>query len=524
MGWLSKAGERLAKVRVLRLFSKVVGRAPVARQQKTGTLSLFDDVDEAAQPLTKLQLPRMVEFSPGTLDHNDVQRLLNEVAAAGGNKPKAVADIAANYSRISAKASKTQVANRAANVLRGMAQCGLIKRSGKLVTAELTDLGDTIRQAGSAKKAADLFTKHLIENCYGMELFDIVSSLRSRGTVVTVESIRDELELRGFQVNENEGNASKLRLWMEASGVVDGNWNINEAKLSALVGANSAVLSEWSSLPKEQRVFLETLKEAAAGQAGGWHPVRKIKKISEARYGPRVFPTGRLRDRVIAPLKAGGWLDTRGTGSGRGGDSGDVQPLKQLIDISIKLPVDEFGNIPPDLKRLLATPLDKIFKDLKSTDKGVKGKALELLALNIVRDIGLVPVGFRVRSNITNGAEVDLVAEGVSLLFSRWLVQCKNTPLGTLEVDQIAKEVGMATVLRAQVIVLVTTGKIGRVVQQFAAGIAKASALQCVLIDGKMLDTYRTSKGAALLDAFHKTAIDVLRLKRGQIREEEGSS
>ncbi|WP_067677223.1 restriction endonuclease [Tsuneonella dongtanensis] len=481
-------------------------------------LDLFPDDESETQPVAKLQLPRLVEFSPGTLEHSDVQRIVREVAAANGDKSKAVASIVKTYPRIASKAAQKQVENRAANVLRGMAQCGLIQRNGSRVTADLTDVGEAIRSAPSASDASDIFSKHLLENCFGSELLDIVASLRARGLDLTVESIRDELALRGFQVNENEGNASKMRLWLEASGVIDKDWNVDEPKLTALVGASSTVLTEWHGLPREQRVFLEVLKEAAGGMAGGWHPVRKIKKIAEARYGARIFPTGRLRDRVITPLKIGGWLDTRGTGTGRGGDSGDVQPLKQLIDISIKLPVEELGSVPADLRRLLATPLDRIFSDLKSSDKGIKGKALELLALNIIADLGLIPVGFRVRSSKTNGAEVDLIAESTNAHFSRWLFQCKNTPTKALDVDQIAKEVGMALVLNAHVVVLVTTGRVGKVVQQFAAGIARSSALQCVLIDGAMLKAYKLSRGAGLLDALNKAAVGVLHLKRTQIQ------
>jgi len=339
----------------------------------------------------------MNEFSPGVVG-DDVQALLKLIASAQGDRGKAVDKIVSAYAKITATPSQTERKKRAGNVLIGMSQCGLLKKDGRLVTATLTDLGNDILNAKNRTKASSIFAKHLIENCHGAELFDVVTNIRLRGDAVSLENIRNELESRGFAITENEGNSSKIRQWLEAAGVVDADWVINDAQLSKIVGSSSATLSAWSALPREQRIFLETLKEAAAGQAGGWHPVRKIKSVAEARYGKQAFPTGRLRDKVVEPLRIGGWLDSRGKGSGRGGDSGDVQALPQLVDIAIKLPLEDVGKIPADLRQKLATPLDQIFNDLKSTDTGVKGKALELLALNILRDVGLTPVGFRLRS------------------------------------------------------------------------------------------------------------------------------
>ena len=479
---------------------------------------LFDDQLSAAEAP---KLPNMNEFSPGVLG-TDIQDLLKCVAAAGGDTTIALTNIVNRSEKIRATQNAGQRTGRARNVLIGMSQCGLVKKSGRAVTPLLTEVGESIKSAVTTEEAARVFARHLIENHHGLELFDIVRMLRSRGDAPSLENIRDELVNRGFKVTENEGNPSKIRQWLEVSGVVDENWNINDKRLLEVVGATSSVLSEWHGLPRERRVFLEVLKEVASFSPSDWYPVRKIKGIAESRYGSRVFPTGRLRDRVIDPLRSDGWLDARGKGPGRGGDSGEVQALPQLIDLSIKLPLEDVGRIPADLRGRLSTPLDVIFQNLNSSDTGTKGAALELLALNILRDIGLTPVGFRLRSAKTQGAEVDLIAEGANLLFSRWLVQCKNTPGKTLEVEQIAKEAGLALVMQAHVIIIVTTGRIGRAVQMFADGLARTSSLQAVLIDGAMLKAYRASKGAGLIDALNANARRLLQLKSSQ-REQVSS-
>jgi hypothetical protein len=68
-------------------------------------------------------------------------------------------------------------------------------------------------------------------------------------------------------------------------------------------------------------VFLEQVRfQAPHFGAGAWMSVRHIKKLGEGSYGRKVFPEGRLRDSVIDPLVAGGWIEAKGKGGGRGGD------------------------------------------------------------------------------------------------------------------------------------------------------------------------------------------------------------
>lgn len=499
--------------------SDAVGSPQPGGDETTSKAVGSPDAGLVARP----KLPNMNEFSPGTLD-DDIQKLLGIVASAAGDKDAAIAAIVQAYPKINKTPDAKQRLGRASNALIGMAQCGLLEKNGSEVTVTLTPLANDILGASTPKEASDKLAHHLIENCYGQELFDIVGMLRSRGEETTLENIRDELEARGFVVTENETNPSKIRKWLETSGVVDQKWRINEGRLYDIAGLVSSDLAEWYGLQKAQRVFLEVLKEVASGSSTAWHPVRKIKSLAETRFGKRVFPTGRLRDRVIEPLRIAGWLDSRGKGQGRGGDSGDVLAQSRLVDIAIRLPLDNLTSIPADLRPHLLKPLDDIFSDLRSADKNIKGVALELLALNIVRDIGLMPVGFRVRSSRTEGGEVDLIAEGASLQFNRLLIQCKNTRSSTLEVSQIAKEVGMAVVLRAQTVVLVTTGKIGSAVQTFADGLARNSSMQAILIDGEALKTYRTSRGAALIDLLNEQARRALVIKRSQRTDQEEGS
>lgn len=465
------------------------------------------------------KLPNMNEFSPGVLDDNNVRHLLAVLSPMEGDKPSMISAIANGYAKIQATPSEGQRKARANNVLIGMSQCGLLEKEGEDVTPQFTALAKEILALASDEQANARFARHLLENCHGLELVDVVGVIRARGEAATLQAIREELRARGFVVTENEGNSAKVRQWLESTGVVDKNWNIKDELLHALVGAESSVLASWNGLTRSQRAFLEQTRYQAAHHQGKWMPVRHIKKVSESAYGRTIFPEGRLRSEVIEPLVIGGWIETRGTGEGRGGDSGDIRALPQLTDLKITLPVDGVSGIPVDLRDRLSIPLDQIFQDLESENTGVKGLALELLALRLTRDIGLFPVCFRERSAKTHGAEVDLVANGVHLHFSRWLLQCKNT--AKVDVHDIAKEVGMAVALKAHVIVLVTTGRFTRAVRTFADSLAGSSAHQVILIDVDLLRKYRETGGQAVIDWLRTNAYRVLTLKEPQVRELE---
>lgn len=461
------------------------------------------------------KLPNMNEFSPGTLGSNSIKWLLSILQAVDSSKEEMI-EVISEIPKINNTKSIKQRKNRANNVLIGMSQCGLVEKERERITGKLTALATNILNCYSDKDASDLFTLHLLQDCHGLEIFDVISIIRGRNDVLTLQSIREELRSRGFVVTENEGNISKIRQWLEASGVVDSNWNVKDDVLYALIGATYGTTGKWSGLPRAQRIFALKLKLLQEVNTS-WIPVRQIKELCELEFGRSIFPEGYLRKKVIEPLTDDGWIEAQGTGSGRGGDSGSVKALPQLMDIKIPLPIYTVSSVPIDLRDKLDMPLDVVFNELKATDTYVKGIALELLSLRIARDIGLFPVCFRERSNKTQGAEVDIIANGVHLHYSRWLIQCKNTK--NVHVSDIAKEVGMAVVLKAHVIAIVTTGKIGSTVRQYADGLASASTLQAVLIDGDLLREYKNKGAAAIIDYLSNSAYRVLKLKDSQVFE-----
>lgn len=472
-------------------------------------------IDSAPDNPPSPKLPNMNEFSPGTLGSNNIRNLLSIIHPYLGNKEGMIDSIIKNCPRIQATTNETQRKGRANNVLIGMSQCGLLVKDEGNILPQFSDVATAIFQCQDDNDATIIFSRHLLENCHGLELIDVVSSISLRGELINLDNIRKELRLRGFVVTENEGNASKIRQWLESASIIDNNWRINNERLAIVTGTTDNILGSWHSLTRSQRVFATQVKSLHISHGDEWIQVRQIKDLCEATHG-RVFPEGRLRAEIISPLVNSGWLESRGTGEGRGGDSGQVKGTSQLCCISINLPIENVSVIPVDLRDKLSTPLPTIFSDITSSDTYIKGLALELLALRLISDIGLFPAAFRARSAATNGAEVDLIANGAHLHYSRWLIQCKNKPDGSIDVGDIAKEVGMAVVLKAHVVMMVTTGKINRSVYAYADGLASSTSLQAVLIDKNLLDSYRLHGASTIVDSLRGSALKVLSLKKLQ--------
>ena len=75
----------------------------------------------------------------------------------------------------------------------------------------------------------------------------------------------------------------------------------------------------------------------------------------------------------------------------------------------------------------------------------------------------------------------------------------------------------MSTLLRAHVIVLVTTGRLGQAVASYAQTLTEVTSQQVVLVDGRLLARYRSDGPAVLLQYFHSAAVGTLQTKRAQV-------
>ncbi|OYO05286.1 restriction endonuclease [Enemella evansiae] len=471
---------------------------------------------------SKPRLPPMVEFTPDQLggfekiftvlhvvkDNSEDRAEIVEAIRAGW-----FADSAPDYSDPAQR--RIQQNKRAGNVISGMRAMGLLTDSA--TKPALNEFGDEIlAMEASPTDAARAFATFILRERRGIELLEVARAVFRRDGHVSKSAVDEELRARGYAIPTNSANSGKLRQWLETANVVDENWVVNEDVFAELAGVTVSEITDWRKLTDIQRVTVEVLRTRAEGNLT---PISSPDLVGLLRQRGADFNGGQVKRDIYKPLVDQGWITQTGATGGRGAKGGAISPTAKALEIDIDL-IDglALGDLPAELQEHLGRPVEDVLKDLKSKDTHVKGIALELLALRLAADCGLMPVDLRVRGVMTGGAEVDLVAEGAHLHFSRWLFQCKNQ-VATVDLGVLAKELGMATLLRAQVVVIVTTAAFAKSVRDFARQAAETTAIQVVLIDKAILDRYGQQGPSALREELHDRAVEVLTLKRHQLRE-----
>ncbi|MEX1046442.1 MAG: restriction endonuclease [Actinomycetota bacterium] len=463
----------------------------------------------------KLRLPWTGEFSPGQLGERALAETITIVGANKGDRAAIVSAFRERWFSNAATKRKDpsdrlrQQNVRSGNVLNGMQSYGLVSDS-----YYLTDLGEELLAETNAEKRSELFAAFLLKHRQGLELLDAVRGLHQRHTSVTKKNVVDELRKRGYWFTTNSGDAGKLRQWLGTAGIVDVDWRINDERIAAIAGTSLTTIGEWQSLTRVQRAFLQTVRRLGETRGTSAIPSPELLEFVRDEHGA-IFDESQVK-KIYQALGQGGWISHAVKSAGRGGKGGLIAATPKLLDVDFELLLGfKPGDLPADLRAVMTTPREKIYKDLDSRSAHIKGIALELLAVNVASDLGLTPLSLRVRGVRTGGAEVDLVSEGAHLLFSRWLFQCKNTK--TVNVDVLAKEVGMATLLQANVIVIVTTGKFSKTVGDFAEHVSETTPFQVVLADQSVLEAHRDGGASALRERFHRSAENAMRLKRPQV-------
>jgi len=476
--------------------------------RKPRTLAL-----SAKQPEPK-RLPEANEFSPGQIK---LRTVLELAATHAGDRNALVESIrkaffATSASRRSDMGERLkQQQTRANNVLIGMKGYGLFD----LKASRLTPSGEALRKVSGDAMLNEAFASQILRVPANLEVLAAVRKLQANKQRPTKALLQGELESRGFKLPRATTHHTKLLQWLREAGVVDKDNNVDMSLVAKLTGISLEVRDEWLSLPREQRAFLWTLRRLTDGHGAEPIPAQAIVTEAKFEHGP-IFREDQLSRNVFKPLEDAGWITRALASGGRGGKSGLVAPTKKLLDINLDLlPIGDDWGVPPELQAKLDKPLSEVLSALTSASTHEKGIALELLALRLAVDAGLTPLRFRLRAAETGGAEVDLVAEGAHLHFSRWLFQCKNTK--TVHLTDLAKEVGMAIMLRAHVIVLVTTGKFASSVQRYATELMDTQHLQVVLVGNETLKKYREGGITAIVNVLHETALETMRLKRAQV-------
>ena len=107
------------------------------------------------------------------------------------------------------------------------------------------------------------------------------------------------------------------------------------------------------------------------------------------------------------------------------------------------------------------------------------------LAIWVMRLLGLRFVAWRKRAaDETAHAEVDVLLAGtLGIVPTRWQVQCKNTPSGRVTLEDIAKEVGIAPVTKATIILIFANCPVTTPARNYAQEVMRHTQLTIMILD-----------------------------------------
>jgi len=460
--------------------------------------------------MIKSDLPFGSEFSPSQIE---LKKLLEAAKEVGGDWKKFEGKIHDTYF----KDYKTSEYNRrklANNTKLGMIAYGIISRD-----ASLTSFGQQLYDV--REKPEDLFrilARHILLNLHGATLIQCVQDMQVAGEAIDLVKLRRWLEERGIHFPRGGKHPSIMRLWLEKAGIFEPNsWRVNEKKLEEVLGATIQEVDKIAQFSPGQKAYLKALANMVSP---GPHISSDIEKLATATYGTK-FDEKNLPKTVLYPLQEAGYIEIqRGTKApGRGAKPFLVTATPKLeADLIVPILKQVESQVGGDLRPLLRKPLDEILQELAASDKHIRGLALEALAFKLMRLIDLDYIATRLRGTVTGGAEVDLIFESTRLVFSRWQIQCKNVATG-VSLDDVAKEVGLTHMLKSNVVVIVSTGKIGTQARHYAGKIMHDSNLDVVLMDRSDLEAIK-EKPSHIVDVLYREAKTAMKLKALDIHQE----
>lgn len=454
----------------------------------------------------KSDLPNSSQFSPVQTPLSD---LLQQIGASQPDRDRVRRAIAARF--FTNSKDSLELAN---NTVLAMSEYGLLdKPRGDQGYASLTPIGEellALAVEGNEKELYAQFARHILLNLRGMELIACIEDLLTAHLKPTKRLIVKELRSRGIYHPPNGTHANGMRQWLEQAGLVEG-WIPRRKRIETLLhGVSVDDIENYSSLTPEQRAFARAF--ARLGQ-------EEALSNKVAAYATRVFgvefPEGGLPQSTLFALRDAGLIECEKTTTGQGAKPYIVRPTDKLRNEFIE-PILSAAeeSVGIQYRRLVRMPYAEILQDLENESKHRKGMALEALAFYLGRLLMLDFVQWRVRSSQTGGAEIDVIMEGKNLVFNRWQIQCKNSAQASL--DDVAKEVGVAQVIKSNVILIVTTGRIGRVAREFAERVMRETNLYIALLDGNHLRQLRNSP-SEIAEILSSQAEGAMKLKRDQV-------
>lgn len=353
-----------------------------------------------------------------------------------------------------------------------------------------------------------------------MALLKAIDAINARGEEPQLESIAYELQERGYAISPNAIYTSTMRSWLKEVGIFEREYEINWDVVSDILGINKDFIDELYNLTTGQKHFLLSLLNL---DAKDFLPANQVAQHTRSIYKLRLTTKNLVED-VIEPLVKFGLIETQKTTSGRGAKPNNVKLTSKAQSELLTPLLVSIANETRLSEVELNRTFDDVVNDLTHPDKHIKGKALELLAVWMIRLTSLRFTKWRSREN--GKGEVDVLAASDRFVYSRWQIQCKNT--NKVDIDILAKEIGLTFVTGADVVMVVTTGEFTRDAYQYAYRMMEVSRYYMILLQKDDIEAIKRDKTniVEILDrkarrVFAKKELDVSDEELNEIEEEE---
>jgi hypothetical protein len=446
-------------------------------------------------------LPSTNEFTPNIID---LAFCLNAVSSSRSDlefKEKLRQQYFSSHAatRKDPQDRKEQQMKLAGNVLIGMRNYQIVQPDDIV----LSDVGNKLLQSNFVQ-IKEVLARHLIDTLCGNEILHAMDSLAKRKiSKRDKKHLAQELTVLGLKTKKGMAipvtttDHTKFATWLNWCGILNENDEVVEANYQEFIGKPSGLVSKIWFLKDDQFLFLkfvwETFKKSGKIQL----KVKEIIQQSEKSLGKYISRPDQVAASILKPLDEFGFIKINRTSEGRGGNSGSIELTDATQTLTWK--DFDFSDEPVSVVKNVDKSLTQIFSELESNDTGIKGIALEDLAIHLGSVLGLRFLSFREQSAATGGTEVDVIFEHVGNSYAKWIVQCKNTPKNLVHVSTIAKEVGNAVVTQANVVFIITTGRFSIPAKQFAEKTILTSNLQVLLLDGDDLKEYKDNGDSFLI-------------------------
>jgi DNA modification methylase len=485
-----------AKQKVIEAFQSMSKNQPsssnLARSPQQLTLPFFEEYQESMEP-NKLKFTYGHQFEPAKFTLTEIIQLCIESEPDRRELQEKIANkYFSNHSQKSSNAVNTtdNIAKLAMNCFLSLRAYQIVEKNGDDDWSyQITDLAHQIlAQQNNSPEVLRIFARHILTNLTGMSLLKAIEAINARGDKPRLEIIAYELQEMGYSLSPNSIYVSTMRKWLELGGIFERDYEINWDTVSDLLELDKDYIDELYTLTPEQKYFLLAMIHLDVQQLTPWN---KIKDYAVSIYKVR-FPSKSFVKDIINPLVSFGLITADKTTSGRGAKPNTVTLTEKARDELVSHLLTSIAN----LTELSQTELNKSFEDvvndLTHEDRHIKGKALELLAIWMIRLTSLRFTKWRKRDYETGQGEVDVLAASDRFVYHRWQIQCKNTR--QVDVDVLAKEVGMTFVTGADVVMIVTTGQFTKDAFQYAYRMMEMSRYYMILLQSEDIEAIKQDR------------------------------